>query len=59
MLVSASHRHDIKNSALNEAGQTYEGGLSSVPGSEAHGSYTFCALACLCIIGLPGDVMPK
>lgn len=25
--------------------QTYEGGFSSVPGTEAHGGYTFCGFA--------------
>lgn len=38
------------------AGQTYEGGISGSPGSEAHGAYTFCALACLCLMG-PPEVM--
>lgn len=30
--------------------QTYEGGFGSVPGSEAHGGYTFCCVASLCLI---------
>ena len=30
--------------------QTYEGGFSSVPGSEAHGGYTFCCVASLCLL---------
>ena len=25
--------------------QTYEGGFSAVPGTEAHGGYTFCGFA--------------
>ncbi|KAE8400446.1 terpenoid cyclases/protein prenyltransferase alpha-alpha toroid [Aspergillus pseudonomiae] len=33
--------------------QTFEGGISGSPGSEAHGAYAFCALACLCILGKP------
>ncbi|RAH85660.1 beta subunit of farnesyltransferase [Aspergillus japonicus CBS 114.51] len=33
--------------------QTFEGGISGSPGSEAHGAYAFCALACLCILGQP------
>ncbi|BAE58272.1 unnamed protein product [Aspergillus oryzae RIB40] len=33
--------------------QTFEGGISGNPGSEAHGAYAFCALACLCILGEP------
>lgn len=35
------------------AGQTFEGGISGSPNTEAHGAYAFCALACLCIIGDP------
>ena len=30
--------------------QTYEGGFSAVPGTEAHGGYTFCGFACLSIL---------
>lgn len=30
--------------------QTYEGGFSSVPGSEAHGGYTFCCVASLLML---------
>jgi len=30
--------------------QTYEGGFASVPGSEAHGGYTFCCVASLCLM---------
>ncbi|PWY87219.1 CaaX farnesyltransferase beta subunit Ram1 [Aspergillus sclerotioniger CBS 115572] len=33
--------------------QTFEGGISGSPGSEAHGAYAFCALACLCLLGQP------
>lgn len=33
--------------------QTFEGGISGSPGSEAHGAYAFCALACLSILGPP------
>lgn len=36
--------------------QTYEGGIGGSPGNEAHGAYAFCALACLCIIGPPGEM---
>lgn len=31
--------------------QTYEGGLAGECGLEAHGGYTYCGLAALCIIG--------
>ena len=31
--------------------QTYEGGIGATPGEEAHGGYTFCALAALVILG--------
>lgn len=30
--------------------QTYEGGFAGTPGSEAHGGYTFCAVAGLTIL---------
>jgi protein farnesyltransferase subunit beta len=41
------------------AGQTYEGGISGSPGTEAHGAYAFCALACLCLVGRPDVVVPR
>lgn len=40
-------------------GQTYEGGISGSPGTEAHGAYAFCALACLCIAGQPREMFNK
>ncbi|EER24306.1 protein farnesyltransferase beta subunit, putative [Coccidioides posadasii C735 delta SOWgp] len=39
--------------------QTFEGGISGSPGTEAHGAYAFCALACLCILGSPGEMINK
>ncbi|KAI9889979.1 MAG: hypothetical protein M1814_004597 [Vezdaea aestivalis] len=39
--------------------QTYEGGISGSPGSEAHGGYAFCALAALSILGEPHKTIPK
>ena len=39
--------------------QTYEGGISAGPNNEAHGAYTFCALACLCILGPPRETLKK
>lgn len=30
--------------------QTYEGGFGATPGNEAHGGYTFCCVASLCLI---------
>jgi protein farnesyltransferase subunit beta len=39
--------------------QTYEGGISASPGGEAHGSYAFCALACLCLLGAPAETVPR
>lgn len=39
--------------------QTHEGGISASPSNEAHGAYTFCALACLCILGPPQEVFNK
>lgn len=40
-------------------GQTYEGGISGSPQTEAHGAYAFCALACLSILGPPHEIIPK
>ncbi|RKF64769.1 Protein farnesyltransferase subunit beta [Erysiphe neolycopersici] len=39
--------------------QTFEGGISARPDGEAHGAYTFCALACLCILGEPHRIIPQ
>ncbi|EXJ60109.1 protein farnesyltransferase subunit beta [Cladophialophora yegresii CBS 114405] len=39
--------------------QTYEGGIAASPGGEAHGSYAFCALACLCLYGPPDRTINK
>ena len=30
--------------------QTYEGGFSAVPGTEAHGGYSFCGFAALVLL---------
>ena len=30
--------------------QSYEGGFGGSPGSEAHGGYTYCAVAGLCML---------
>ncbi|KAL1857000.1 hypothetical protein VTK73DRAFT_8158 [Phialemonium thermophilum] len=38
--------------------QTFEGGISAHPDSEAHGAYAFCALGCLSILGDPGEMIP-
>lgn len=35
--------------------QTYEGGFAGVPGTEAHGGYTFCALASYLLLLKPCD----
>jgi len=35
--------------------QTYEGGISGAPNTEAHGAYAFCALACMSIISDPRE----
>jgi len=32
--------------------QTYEGGIGSYPGNEAHGGYAFCGLACMLLMGV-------
>lgn len=39
--------------------QTYEGGIGSSPGSEAHGAYAFCAIACLCLLDAPHKSLNK
>ena len=39
--------------------QTYEGGISGLPDSEAHGAYAFCVLACLSLIGDPRQTIPE
>lgn len=44
---------------LTETGQTYEGGIAADPGLEAHGAYTFCGLACLCILGEASKMIQK
>ncbi|KAG7826941.1 hypothetical protein KL920_004939 [Ogataea angusta] len=36
--------------------QTYEGGFSGFPGDEAHGGYTFCAVAALSILKSPREL---
>ncbi|KAH7577365.1 hypothetical protein JRO89_XS01G0240900 [Xanthoceras sorbifolium] len=40
--------HNVGNYILSC--QTYEGGISGEPGSEAHGGYTFCGLATMILI---------
>ena len=30
--------------------QSYEGGFSAIPGTEAHGGYTFCGFATLALL---------
>ncbi|KAF2136717.1 uncharacterized protein K452DRAFT_237052 [Aplosporella prunicola CBS 121167] len=39
--------------------QTFEGGIGGAPDNEAHGAYAFCALACLCIMGAPHEIINK
>ncbi|CAK7272441.1 CAAX farnesyltransferase (FTase) subunit beta [Sporothrix epigloea] len=39
--------------------QTYEGGISAQPGSEAHGGYAFCALGCLSVLDSPGHSITR
>lgn len=51
--------HELIVLYLLAAGQTFEGGISGKPQSEAHGSYAFCALACLCILGPPQEMLPR
>lgn len=44
---------------FEKSGQTFEGGVSGAPQTEAHGAYAFCVLACLCILGPPHEIIPK
>jgi protein farnesyltransferase subunit beta len=44
---------------LISAGQTFEGGISGQPDTEAHGAYAFCALGCLSILDAPERIIPK
>lgn len=40
--------------------QTFEGGFGATPeGNEAHGGYAFCALAALCMLGEPREVLTR
>ena len=39
--------------------QTYEGGISGAPQTEAHGAYAYCVLASLCILGPPEVMLPR
>ncbi|MCJ1399217.1 hypothetical protein MMC11_002419 [Xylographa trunciseda] len=39
--------------------QTYEGGISCSPDTEAHGAYAFLVIASLCILGDPHETLPK
>ena len=39
--------------------QTFEGGISGSPQTEAHGAYAFCGLASLCILGSPREMLAK
>ncbi|KAI4249892.1 MAG: hypothetical protein LQ352_005498 [Teloschistes flavicans] len=50
---------DMGRSPIVHHRQTYEGGVSSSPQTEAHGAYAFCALACLSILGPPHDMIPR
>lgn len=34
-------------------GQSFEGGIAAYPGTEAHGAYAYCVLACLAVLGEP------
>ena len=36
--------------------QTFQGGIGGSPGNEAHGAYTFLAIACLCLLDEPPHI---
>lgn len=52
-------RDNVGDTLADVSGQTYEGGFSGSPGTEAHGAYTYCAVACLCIMGHPRTMLNK
>ncbi|KAF3923766.1 hypothetical protein AA313_de0201189 [Arthrobotrys entomopaga] len=39
--------------------QTWEGGIGAKQNSEAHGGYAFCVLSALCLLGEPGELLPR
>jgi prenyltransferase beta subunit len=41
----------MKVNKYDDRCQTYEGGMGGYPGNEAHGGYSFCALAALLMTG--------
>jgi hypothetical protein len=53
--VSAIRSRVRSSNQPNNEGQTYEGGISGAPNTEAHGAYAFCALACMSIISDPRE----
>ncbi|KAL8689863.1 MAG: hypothetical protein Q9218_004562 [Villophora microphyllina] len=58
MLDKRDSSHSLMASQ-NICHDTYEGGVSASPQTEAHGAYAFCALACLGILGPPHDIIPR
>lgn len=58
-LSRCMYDHVADGDTLTRVGQSFEGGISGSPGTEAHGAYAFCALACLCILGQPEDMIPR
>ncbi|RWS02093.1 Protein farnesyltransferase subunit beta-like protein [Dinothrombium tinctorium] len=57
--ISVAYLCNIQNDQLFEntaswiiSCQTFEGGFGATPGNEAHGGYTFCAVAALMLLGL-------
>ncbi|KAI5706543.1 hypothetical protein M8J76_015629 [Diaphorina citri] len=51
-LLTQVYSEDLFNNTREwlTACQTYEGGFSGYPGFEAHGGYTFCGFAALCLL---------
>ena len=33
--------------------------MAGLPDAEAHGAYVFCAVACMCILGEPKEMLPR
>lgn len=58
LAVRIQELHTVRGLTLCP-GQTFEGGISGAPDTEAHGAYAFCALACLSILGPPQEYIRK
>ncbi|KAL9115066.1 MAG: hypothetical protein Q9227_000860 [Pyrenula ochraceoflavens] len=51
--------HDNLSSYLSQCQSTLDGGVGENPGRESHGAYAFCAIAALCLLGEPREMVSK